>query len=95
MELLAGIAQVHGFVNKRCGVFSRKVLATPRPDKACGTRGDEHADTSAFFEDSEIHEEGQALAGGGGVDAVEGCELIRGRRLGTLSKGALNDGVLR
>ena len=71
MELLAGIAQAHGFVDKRRGVLGREFLATPRPDQFGGARGDEHADASAFFEDSEIHEEGQPLAGGRGVDAVE------------------------
>ena len=57
-------------------------------------RGDEHAEPATFFQDPVVDEDSQAFAGGGGVDLVEGGELVGGG--GTLAglQRAVNDEVL-
>ena len=59
-----------------------------------GAGGDEHPDSSSLVEDPVGDQLVEPLGSGGGIDAVEGGQLVGGGRLGLLGEGAVDDRVL-
>jgi hypothetical protein len=83
-----------GLGHQGADVLVGELAAAALEQLLAGARGDEHPDSSSLVEDPVGHQLVEALGGGRGVDAVEGAELVRGRRLGLLGQGAVDDRVL-
>ena len=70
-------------------------LAPPALEQLlAGARGDEHPDSSSLVENPVGDQLVQALGCGGGVDPVEGGQLVGRGRLGLLGEGPVDDRVL-